>query len=76
MVPELFGGRDQTPHNSFGVTEVGRYAGAVKQVPAFGESPDLAEFPQLVVVVAVSENGVDTERLVTGNTPKHAKKGV
>ncbi len=59
-VPEPFGGRDQTPHDSFGVTEVGGYAGTVKQVPAFGEGPDLAEFPWLViVVVAVSENCYD-----------------
>lgn len=76
-VPELFGGGDQTPHDSFGVTEVGGYAGTVEQVPAFGEGPDLAEFPGLVIiVVAVGENGVDTERFMAGNTPERTRKGV
>lgn len=61
----------------FGVTEVGGYAGAVKQVPTFSEGPDLAEFPGLIVVIiAVGENGINTEWLVAGNTPECARKGV
>ncbi len=76
-VPEPFGGRDQTPHNLFGVTEVGRYAGALEQVPAFGEGPGLAEFSGLIIIIiAVGENRVDTEQLVAGNTPEHTRKGV
>ncbi len=80
MVPEPFGGRDQTPHDSFGVTEVGGYAGAVKQVPAFSEGPDLAEFPGfIIVVVAVGENGSTQSgswQETHLNTPGRVCKGI
>ncbi len=76
-VLEPFGGRDQTPHDSFGVKEVGRYAGTVEQVSTFSEGLDFAEFPGLVIIVAaVDENRVKTEWLVAGNTPEYARKGV